>query len=166
MDTAQPTPPAHLEAAASRAAIPFQHLHGRALLLARSAYLFLVILALGFFLVSISPRFQMRTWGDIGVRAEQTGTGEVVLSPIQGLAADEAGVSQGDVLVSVDGVPVQSGRPLIIQLKHLLGPVATPVNVEVRTSSDALRQVSVTRDSRGWKRSGFPLARWRCLIWR
>lgn len=82
----------------------------------------------------------------IGVEIDFRGPLPVVISPIDGSPADEAGVRAGDTIVAIDDV--ETGRMERQEIAdHLLGEPGTDVTVELLGADGATREVTLTRRS-------------------
>lgn len=74
------------------------------------------------------------SFGGIGAWVTQREDGAIVLSPMAGRPADRAGVREGDVVVAVDGTPVEGlSQDEVVAL--IRGPVGTVVRITVRRES-------------------------------
>ena len=81
----------------------------------------------------------------VGIQVEQRDEGIVVVAPIDGSPAMEAGIRPGDVLVSVDGKDV-TGQSVDDVVKIIRGPEGTDVSLEFRREGqDATVKVVLTR---------------------
>lgn len=90
-------------------------------------------------LVEPSPRELERDslrghFGGIGAWVRQREDGAITLSPMPGQPADRAGVREGDVLLSVDGTPVE-GLSVDEVVALVRGPVGSTVRIVVRRES-------------------------------
>jgi carboxyl-terminal processing protease len=70
-------------------------------------------------------------FGGIGIEVETRNEQLVVLAPIEGSPAERAGITSGDVIVSVDGREAAS-QPLDKLVKHLRGPPGGHVKIGLR----------------------------------
>ncbi len=71
----------------------------------------------------------------------------VVVSPLKGSPAMRAGLTAGDIILSVDGVPTD-GKTLQEVVTQIRGPKGTTVQLEVRQSEQAASHVvSIVRES-------------------
>ncbi len=117
------------------------------LLPVRILWLSALVIALGLFIVGLPLRArQIRASyeGNIQAWFTENQAGEVMVSPWAGSTAARAGVLDGDILLSVDGVPITSSE----QAKALVeGALGTQVAVSVRTGQFPPRQLIVTRES-------------------
>lgn len=129
-------------------------LHGRILWLARGAYVCLLVLVLGLFLLGLPAEYRFLTSGYIGVSESYNAAGELVLSPLPGLAAAEAGIQTGDVLLRVNNQPVPVFLPRAESQRNLLGPVGTAVQITVRRGNGDARTYTINRDERLFEQMG------------
>ena len=84
-------------------------------------------------------------FGGIGVYIYQLKTGEVVLQPIEGLPASQAGMKPGEVVDSVDGTPVK-GLTLDKVETLIRGPEGTKVTLKTHVYKKAASQsFTITR---------------------
>lgn len=123
-------------------------LHGRRLWLARAAYILLLCAVSVLFAVGIQAQYQYSTSGYTGVSISTNVQGESVLAPLAGLAAEEAGIRAGDVLLRVDNRAVVPFTPRAELQRALLGPAGKPVQLEIRQVNGELRTFAVKRDTR------------------
>jgi carboxyl-terminal processing protease len=72
----------------------------------------------------------------VGIQVEQRTEGIVVVAPIDGSPAMEAGVRPGDILVSVDGQDV-STRTVDDVVKIIRGPEGSKITLEFRRAGEA-----------------------------
>src|SRR6266511_4102987 len=96
---------------------------GWALLLVRAVWAVVATVALGLFVVGLPARAEdlNRRFVDlVGLEAEANQAGDIVLSPRWNSAASRAGILEGDVLVAIDGTPLQAGagRAAVEALPH------------------------------------------------
>lgn len=70
-----------------------------------------------------------------------TGEGRLVTATISGSTAEAAGVSRGDIVLSVDDVPAASVSPDVLQALFR-GPVGTSVDVTIRPHAPLVRNYS------------------------
>jgi carboxyl-terminal processing protease len=68
----------------------------------------------------------------------------VVLAPLAGSPAEEAGVQAGDVVVAVDGEPVD-GSTMNDQIARIRGEAGTDVTLTLRRDEDAPFDLTITR---------------------
>ncbi|MCC6187478.1 MAG: S41 family peptidase [Anaerolineales bacterium] len=81
----------------------------------------------------------------IGAELEYRDGHAVILAPLDGSPAEQAGLRPGDVILAVDGVDV-SDLPLDQVVERILGPAGTTVTLRLLTpASGAVREVSLTR---------------------
>jgi len=96
------------------------------------------------------------SFGGIGVSFAQNERGEIVLTPRANGPAARAGVREGDILVSIDGVPLPAAAAFD-DVARIRGEVGTPVTIEVlrgpqreRLSFTIVRQI-IEIDSVTWR---------------
>ncbi len=85
-------------------------------------------------------------FGGIGVLLSLDDTGAVRLTPLDGSPADRAGIEAGDVLLAVDGQPVNVTEGLDPIAARLRGPVGSEVRLRIRRGRGA-RVLTVTRET-------------------
>lgn len=121
---------------------------GFKLWLPRAAFLFLLLAFVALFIAGLPSQYEFSSGGYVGVRISYNAAGEPILTPMPGLAAAEAGIQPGDVLLRVEGVPVVPFSPRAgIQL-GFFGAVDEPIRFEIRRADGTVRTVSVNRDAR------------------
>lgn len=131
---------------------PAQHilrtqLEKRWLLPVRVLWLTALAIALGLFIAGLPLRaseIRSRYTGNIQASFLVNQAGEVIVSPWQGSASGRAGVLDGDILLSVDGVRITSPDQADALLEGALG---TQVSVSVRTGRFPPRHLTITRES-------------------
>lgn len=123
-------------------------LRGSRLWLARAAYILLLGAELVLFSLGLAAQYQYSTSGYTGVSISHNLQGESVLTPLPGLAAEEAGIQAGDVLLRVDNRAVAPFTPRAELQRALLGPVGKPVQLDVRRAKGDLHTFAVSRDTR------------------
>ena len=84
------------------------------------------------------------TYVGIGVRLEDKGDEVVVLAPIEGSPAEEAGIESGDVVIAVDGESVR-GKDIVEVTEELEGPEGKRAELAVLRDGEE-REFSVKRD--------------------
>lgn len=82
---------------------------------------------------------QQGSFVGIGIEAELTGSGFVVIAPMDQSPAARAGIRAGDIVTRVNGVPV-SGMSRLQAGRSLRGPENTEVALEVMPASGADRK--------------------------
>lgn len=82
----------------------------------------------------------------IGVEIGQKDGNVQVVSPFPDTPAAQAGIQAGDVIVSVDGQPVQ-GKSIDEVAKLIRGPHGKEVTVEVKTGDAPARSLKMTRQT-------------------
>jgi carboxyl-terminal processing protease len=83
-------------------------------------------------------------WTGIGVQLRIGDKGPVVFSPLHGSPALEAGLRPGDLILAVNGKPVQ-GLSLQEVVRLILGPAGKPVKLKIQPVQGSARDVSITR---------------------
>jgi hypothetical protein len=110
-------------------------LHGVRLWLARFIWLLLVGIVLLLFVRGIPLRadvMQNKYQATIGSDVNRDYLGELAMSPWGGYPASQAGILNGDVVISVDGGSPDPG--------FVNGPAGTPVTVNVQTGNHPVRE--------------------------
>lgn len=120
-------------------------LSGTWLWLARAAWIALVGLALFLFAAGAPLQFMELTRGTFGIELKKNAAGETVASPMPGLPAEAAGLRAGDVLLTVNGVPVppQLTVPKLLQLTHDYDEIT----VDVRSAGTGVHRLVIARAS-------------------
>jgi len=81
----------------------------------------------------------------IGVEVEAKDNRLVVVAPIDGSPAQQAGLRPGDIILQVNGDDI-TGAPLEQAIERILGPAGTQVTLTILQSSDGhTRQITLTR---------------------
>lgn len=114
----------------------------------RALFVILLLVAVSLFITGLGARYQFSAGGDIGTSISYNPLGEVILTPVPGLAAAGSGINPGEVLLSVDNRVVFPFTPRAELYRALLGPPDKPVQLEVRAANGAVRTVTVIRDAR------------------
>ena len=70
------------------------------------------------------------TYSGLGIEVGQTNHQMVIITPIDGGPAKRAGVQPGDVIVAIDGVPVQPDT-INAAIKKLRGPIGSKITLSV-----------------------------------
>ncbi len=113
----------------------------------RIIWLTALVIALGLFIAGLPVRameIRTRYEGNIQATFLKNQSGDVIVSPWLGSTAARVGVLDGDILLSVDGVPIT----LLDQAETLVeGAIGSQVTVSVRTGDFPPRQLTVTRES-------------------
>jgi carboxyl-terminal processing protease len=81
----------------------------------------------------------------IGISSQETEQGLVIVRVIPGAPADEAGMVPGDVIIEVEGEPVQG-------IRGIPGPENTQVTVKVRRADGEVKEMTMTRRKFSTKR--------------
>lgn len=98
-------------------------------------------------------------FGGIGAYVSQDDQGNFRLKPMVDLAAEKAGIREGDILRAVDGVPITADMTLDDVVAKIRGPIGTTVRLEVfRESSRETITFVVTR-----QRVETPSVEWRTV---
>ncbi len=71
-------------------------------------------------------------FGGIGAYVQQNEAGEIVLNPMRGQPAEQAGLQEGDVLIGVDGADITPEMTVDDVVNKIRGEVGTPVTLTVR----------------------------------
>lgn len=108
----------------------------------------LLLVAVTLFIAGLGAQYQFSAGGYVGINFSYNASGEVILTPIPGLAAADSGIEPGDVLLGVDNTAVVPFTPRAELHRALLGASGTPVQFEVRPANGAVRTVAVMRDAR------------------
>ena len=87
-------------------------------------------------------------YGGIGAYLAINDDGLVYLVPFEGSPAERAGVNEGDILLTVDGVVFEQGAQLDDVSAALRGPEGSIVRISVAASSDGAgeREYEITRE--------------------
>ncbi len=87
-------------------------------------------------------------YGGIGAFLAINDAGQVYMVPFEGSPAERAGVNEGDILLSVDGVGIGQDPQLDVVSAALRGPEGSMVRIAVRASEDvaAEREYEITRE--------------------
>ena len=87
-------------------------------------------------------------YGGIGAYLAINDDDLVYLVPFEDSPAERAGVNEGDILLTVDGVDFEQGAPLDDVSAALRGPEGTIVRIRVAASSDGAdeREYEITRE--------------------
>jgi carboxyl-terminal processing protease len=86
--------------------------------------------------------FERGQFEGVGLEVQQKNNEVVVVAPIEGSPAQRAGIRSGDVILKVDGQPVQNVSDAV---RHILGKAGTPVTLTIRAASGATRDIALTR---------------------
>ena len=70
------------------------------------------------------------TYAGLGIEVAQTNHQLVIITPIDGGPAKRAGVEPGDVIVAIDGVPVQPDA-IDAAIKKLRGPIGSKITLSI-----------------------------------
>jgi hypothetical protein len=122
-------------------------LRGRSPQIARLIYLILLASLLVVFLVGIPTRYNLLASGGIGVWLRQNLTGEPILIPMPGMPAAQAGLQDGDILIAIDGIPLNREVGLAHVLTLLSGRPESPITVEIRRGDGETNQFSFQRQA-------------------
>lgn len=124
-------------------------LHGLWLLLARFLWLVLVIIAVGLFVEGIPLHLdglRERYQPKIGTFFISGPSNEILMFPWDGYPASQAGILDGDILLAMNGKPIQlSHKAPENFLKDLIriGPAGTSITLRVRTGNHPPRDYTV-----------------------
>ena len=107
---------------------------------------FCLLLALSlFFLVEgISPEIDTFLSGSIGISMLTNANGEIVLYPMPGLGAEKAGVENFDILLTINGKPI---NPSVDINQQLRGRVGEPITITVRKADGSEKSYTIIRTS-------------------
>ncbi len=75
-------------------------------------------------------------YSGVGLEVNMKDGKVLVVAPIEGTPADKAGILSGDVIVSIDGLPVGDAR-VTDAITRLRGPAGTKVNITVSRAGEA-----------------------------
>jgi carboxyl-terminal processing protease len=97
-------------------------------------------------MVQQESNFTQGSFEGIGAEVMMNNNGQVVIvAPIDGSPAQEAGVKAGDIMLKVDGVDL-SGMSLNDVVTKVLGPAGTKVTITLQDpKTNAIRDVTITR---------------------
>ncbi len=85
-------------------------------------------------------------FGGIGAYVQRTEEGEIVLDPMRGQAAEQAGLLSGDVLIGVDGTELLPEMSIDDVVNLIRGEVGTEVMITVRREGeDSPVDITITR---------------------
>jgi len=86
------------------------------------------------------------TFGGIGVEVDFRDGQVIVIAPVEGSPADRAGVRPGDVIVSLDGRPLDSDKPDEV-VRLMRGRAGTPLRLTILVrESGTLKDVTLVRE--------------------
>src|SRR5688572_29645288 len=86
------------------------------------------------------------TFGGIGVEVDFRDGQVIVVAPVEGSPADRAGVRPGDVIVSLDGRPLDSDKPDEV-VRLMRGQAGTPLRLSILVrETGVLRDVTLLRE--------------------
>ncbi len=78
----------------------------------------------------------------VGVEVQQKGNNVVVVAPIEGSPAQKAGIRSGDIILKVDGQPIQNISDAV---QRIMGPAGTSVTLTIQNSSGVISDIKLTR---------------------
>jgi carboxyl-terminal processing protease len=78
----------------------------------------------------------------VGIEVQEKNGNVVVVAPLEGSPAQKAGIRSGDIILKVDGQPVNNVADAV---QRILGPVGTSVTLTIQTSSGDIKDVTITR---------------------
>src|SRR6187455_1728305 len=86
------------------------------------------------------------TFGGIGVEVDFRDGQVIVIAPVEGSPADRAGVRSGDVIVSLDGHPLDSDKPDEV-VRLMRGVAGTPLRLVILVRvTGALKELTLVRE--------------------
>ena len=96
-------------------------------------------------MLKAQDNFTQGQFDGIGVEVQVKDNHLVVVAPIDGSPAQQAGLRAGDIILQVNGDDI-TGAPLEQAIQRILGPAGTQVTLTILQSSDGhTRQVTLTR---------------------
>ncbi len=104
----------------------------------------LLVLTLFFLVYGISPEIDSHMAGNIGISMVTNSAGQVVLYPTPGYDAAKAGMQNFDILLSINGQPVNNETVI---KQQLAGRVGEPITITVRKSDGSERTYKLVRSS-------------------
>lgn len=98
-------------------------------------------------MVKAEHEFSEGRFQGIGAEVQMKNGRVVIVAPIDGSPAQEAGLKSGDIIVEVNGKSV-SGLPLLKVVKRITGPAGTSVTLTIlNPGTNKSRQVTIKRAS-------------------
>jgi carboxyl-terminal processing protease len=86
--------------------------------------------------------FEQGQFFGVGLEIQDKNNSIVVIAPIEGSPAQQAGIHSGDTILKVDGQPVTDVN---IAVQHIMGPAGTSVTLTIQTPSGQTRDVTLVR---------------------
>lgn len=120
----------------------------------RALWLVVLIALLAMFGTRIGDSYDVLRFGTIGILLEPDGHGRIVLTPIPGQAAAQAGLHAGDVLLAIDGAHVAVGTTPPDLRRQLRDAAGVPVRLTVARSDGASLDLIIERTHPGSARLG------------
>lgn len=85
-------------------------------------------------------------FGGIGVEVDFENGEVVIIAPVEGSPADRAGLIPGDVIVSLNGVPLVDQKADAI-IQNMRGPLGSKVRLTIRSPNGETRDVTLVREA-------------------
>jgi hypothetical protein len=104
----------------------------------------LLVLTLFFLFFGISPEIDSHMVGNIGISMETDSAGQVVLYPMPGYDAEKAGLQNFDILLDINGQPINQITDI---KKQLNGRVGESLTITVRKSNGSENNYTLVRSS-------------------
>jgi hypothetical protein len=122
-----------------------RRLHGTGLYVARGGYVAILLIVLFLSVLGVPEYIRYLDEGRISVEVVRNTRGEFVLLPIPELDADQAGVSERDILVAINGIRTPPDLSLEEVFDLFTGKKGEPVTITVRTGNQAPRDLTIIR---------------------
>ncbi|HJR79505.1 MAG TPA: PDZ domain-containing protein [Anaerolineales bacterium] len=134
-----------LQAKSSSQYIMERRLRGKWLYVARGGYVIISLIVLVLSVLGVPEYIRYLDEGKIGAEIAQNNRGEIILLPILGLDANQAGVVKGDVLVAINDTVIPLDISIEEVLKLFKGKKGETVTITVRTDNQAPRSYTIIR---------------------